>query len=161
MWNQKSRILWLSKRDGNTKFFHSRASHRFKKNSILGINDSHGLWRENHEEIAEVLLGFYNELFTSSNPVLSPAVLDQIPQVVSNDMNQQLICKFEKWEVAATLKQMAPMKAPKPHGMPHLFYQHFWPMVEGDVTQSVLLAKFRYFATTNKSYLYNSYPKKK
>jgi len=49
-----------------------------------------------------------------------------------------LICNFEEWEVATTLKQRALMKASKPHGMLPLSYQHFWPMVEGDVTQLVL-----------------------
>ena len=53
-------------------------------------------------------------------------------------MNQELTCKFEEWEVAQALKQMAPMKALGPDGMPHLFFQHFWPMIEGDVTHSVL-----------------------
>ena len=33
---------------------------------------------------------------------------------------------------------MAPMKAPEPDGMLPLFFQHFWPMIEGDVTHSVL-----------------------
>ena len=42
MWNQRSCILWLKNGDGNTKFFHTHASHRFRKNVILGINDSHG-----------------------------------------------------------------------------------------------------------------------
>ena len=48
------------------------------------------------------------------------------------------MCKFEKWEAVQALKQMAPMKAPSPDGMPPLFFQHFWPMMEEDVTHSVL-----------------------
>ena len=43
MWNQLSRILWLKNGDGNTKIFHSRASHRYRKNVIMGLNDSHGV----------------------------------------------------------------------------------------------------------------------
>lgn len=54
MWNQRARILWLNKGDANTKLFHCRASHRFKKIFILAINDSHGLWKENHDDIADV-----------------------------------------------------------------------------------------------------------
>ena len=38
----------------------------------------------------------------------------------------------------AALKQMAPLKAPGPDGMPPLFYQHFWGVVDNDVTSSVL-----------------------
>lgn len=121
MWNQRSRILWLNKGDANTKLFHSRASHRVKKILILGINDSHGLWKENHDDIVDVLLGNYKELFTSSNPALSHSMLDQIPQTISNDMKQPLTCKFEDWEVATALKQMAPMKALGPNGMPLFF----------------------------------------
>lgn len=70
MWNQHSRLLWLSKGYGNTNFFHSRASHEFKKNLIMGINDSHDHWRENPDDIAGVLLDFYQEHFISSNPTM-------------------------------------------------------------------------------------------
>jgi len=40
-------------------------------------------------------------------------------------MNQELICKFKEWEVVQALKQITPMKAPSPNGMPPLFFQHF------------------------------------
>ena len=53
-------------------------------------------------------------------------------------MNHVLTSRFEEWEVLKALKQMAPMKAPGLDGMPPLFFQHFWPMIEGDVTLSVL-----------------------
>ena len=53
-------------------------------------------------------------------------------------MNHVLTSRFEEWEVLKALKQMAPMKAPGLDGMPLLFFQHFWPMIEGDVTHSVL-----------------------
>ena len=36
------------------------------------------------------------------------------------------------------LKQMAPLKALGLDGMPSLFYQHFWPVLNIDVTQAVL-----------------------
>ena len=36
------------------------------------------------------------------------------------------------------IKQMAPLKAPGPNGMPHLFYQHYWNLVGDGVCQSIL-----------------------
>ena len=53
-------------------------------------------------------------------------------------MNQTLTGEFGEEEVLAALKQMAPMKAPGPDGMPPLFFQHFWNIVESDVTSSIL-----------------------
>ena len=106
MWNQRSRILWLKNGDGNTKFFHSRASHRYRKILIMGINDHHGVWKEELNAIAEVLTKFYHDLFTTSNPALHQGVLDQIPQVITTEMNHELTCNFEEWEVAQALKQI-------------------------------------------------------
>ena len=53
-------------------------------------------------------------------------------------MNHVLTSRFDEWEVLKALKQMAPMKALGPDGMPLLFFQHFWPMIESDVTHLVL-----------------------
>ncbi|XP_075655057.1 uncharacterized protein LOC142625254 [Castanea sativa] len=138
MWNQRSCILWLKNGDGNTKFFHSRASHRYRKNVIMEINDLHGVWTEGPNDIADVLIQYYSELFTTSSLTIHQEALHHIPQVITEDMDKELTSRFEEWELNQALKQMAPMKAPGPNGMPPLFFQHFWPMIEGNVTHSVL-----------------------
>ena len=66
------------------------------------------------------------------------ADLDFIPQIVIEDMNDILTGEFQAWEVEATLKQMAPLKAPGPNGMPHLFYHNIWDLVKGDVINTIL-----------------------
>ena len=40
-------------------------------------------------------------------------------------MNVDLACEFHEGEVCKALKQIYPLKAPGPDGMPPLFYQHF------------------------------------
>ena len=104
----------------------------------MGISDIHGVWKEGPNDIADVLIQYYSELFTTSSLIPYQGVLHQIPQVIIDDMNQELTSRFKEWEVNQTLKQMAPMKALGPDGMPPLFFHHFWPMIEGDVTHSVL-----------------------
>ena len=50
-----------------------------------------------------------------------------------------LLAKFKVEEVENALRQMAPLKAPGPNGMPPLFYQSYWSFLGNDVTQSILL----------------------
>ena len=53
-------------------------------------------------------------------------------------MNSNLIGSFSREEVELALKQMAPLKAPGPDGMPPIFFQKFWNTVGDDVVEAVL-----------------------
>lgn len=138
MWQQRARVLWLGNGDNNTKYYHSKATHRFRKKSIIGLYDASNRWIDQPDDIAMVLEDFYNQLFSTSQSSSMASVMEHVPSMISHDMNEQLTSEFLESKVVTALKQMAPMIAPGPNGMPPLFYQHFWPLIEGDVTQSVL-----------------------
>ena len=53
-WRKRSRVLWLNKGDSNSTFFHSKATHRFRKNIILGIRDKGELWQEQVDLIEDL-----------------------------------------------------------------------------------------------------------
>ena len=50
MWAQRSRLLWAGHGDKNMRYFHSRATKRFRKNQIRGIRDEMDVWRTEPEQ---------------------------------------------------------------------------------------------------------------
>ena len=138
MWAQRLRVLWANEGDKNTKYFHSCALKRFRKNSMEGIRDEDGVWRTSQEEMGEVMVNYYKTLFALTEGNVSTSMLDCVPTVIDEEMNASLCHEFEACEVAIALQQMAPLKAPGLDGMPPLFYQHFWSTVNHDVTSSIL-----------------------
>lgn len=93
-----------------------------------GIRDEGGLWRTRQEEVGEIMVNYYKSLFASTEGNISTGIFDCVPTVINEEMNAILCREFEAYEVAIAFQQMAPLKAPGP-GMPPLFYQHFWSMV--------------------------------
>ena len=71
------------------------------------------------------MIKLYQKLFTSSEPVNLDEILEQIPTMVTEEMNSELLKEFTVEEVENALKQMAPLKSPGPDGMPPLFYQSY------------------------------------
>ena len=83
----------------NSKYFHSRATQRHRKNSILKIQNSSRQWFTNSDDIATVVLGYYLNLF-SSEPIQQPEdILRSILGIINVDMNNQLSLHFMAWEV--------------------------------------------------------------
>ncbi|XP_050242446.1 uncharacterized protein LOC126691441 [Quercus robur] len=68
----------------------------------------------------------------------SERVLAGVQPVVSTSMNEALTCPYSREEVEVAIKQMAPLKASGPDGMPPLFYQTFWPNIGMEVSDAVL-----------------------
>ena len=87
MWSQRSHVRWVSQGDSNTKYFHSQATQRHRKNKILGIKDETRTWKDQPTKIATVLVNYFQELFSSTRPNSTSSVLDQVQPVITSEMN--------------------------------------------------------------------------
>ena len=138
MWHQRSRLQWLQCGDQNTKFCHDLATQRKRRNFIKGLKDVEGTWHEDEDHISGMFTAYFAELFTSYNPHDLDRVLDGVQSVVTDDMKADLAKPYLMEEVEFSIKEMAPLKAPRPDEMPPLFYQTYWSEVGMDISQAVL-----------------------
>ena len=86
----------------------------------------------------DIVLEFYQALFTSQRLDNFDEILAQIPRVVIAEMNNDLLAKFKANEVETALKQMSPLKSPGPDGITPIFCQHYWSLVGSDVVDDIL-----------------------
>ena len=124
--------------DRNTKYFHSKASERRKKNTITGLMDENGNWCDSTESKAAVAVSYFEKLFSTSYPSRISKVTNTIPTRVTDEMNQWLIKEFTREEVVTALQQMHPTKALGPDGMSTIFFQKYWDIVGNNITCMVL-----------------------
>ena len=140
MWKQRSRNAWLKEGDSNTKYFHCQANQRNRRNHILGLEDENGVWIEEEAAMGKVVEWYFEGIFTSSNPSSFEEILDGVLHTVIAEDNVGVASDFHANKVFQALKQMAPLTAPGPDGMSHIFYKSFWHIVGKDVTEVVLNA---------------------
>ena len=138
MWQQRSRSLFLKCGDRNTNYFHSKASHRFRRNRISGLRDASNLRCTEDSVIRNIVCDYYQSLFTSSQPLDFVVILEAVKPSVSEVMNAQLLRPFLREEVEVAIKQMKPISALGPDSMPPLFYQYFWSLIDVDICSAVL-----------------------
>ncbi|OMP12130.1 reverse transcriptase [Corchorus capsularis] len=136
-WMQRSRVNWLQHGDNNTKFFHHNTLARMQHNKILSIKNEDGEWVENEDEILGTFQKFYEKLFTSGGSNNWRNILDNIPALVSEDMNIDLLRDVEDEEIKAAVFELGALKAPGPDGYNGWFYQRYWKIVCDSVIKAV------------------------
>ena len=67
IWQQRSKVQWMGLGDRNTKYFHSKASGRKKKNTITRLLDDMGVWRESTLGVAEIAVSYFERLYYISS----------------------------------------------------------------------------------------------
>uniref|UniRef100_A0A2N9FN80 Protein kinase domain-containing protein n=1 Tax=Fagus sylvatica TaxID=28930 RepID=A0A2N9FN80_FAGSY len=155
LWRQRSRAEWLKAGDRNTRYFHCRATQRQRRNHVYRLKSPTGLWTTNSAQVPALFIDYYNSLFQTENPGQIEQVVEHILPVVTEGMNEELCREFTSGEVAVALKQMAPLKAPGPDGLPPLFYHKYWHLIGDEVTKAVLtcLNTGKILQATNHTYI--------
>jgi hypothetical protein len=88
--------------------------------------------------IEEGLTGYFQELYTTSEPTNIQDCTETLVRRVTFEMNAKLMAVFTKEEISKALHQMLPNKAPGPDGFFVAFYQYNWASVQGEVSDAIL-----------------------
>jgi hypothetical protein len=137
-WSQRAKSNWLQHGDKNSKYFHFKASQRHRKNTINFIQDPQGSHKIQNKEIQEVFLNYFNDIFTSSTPTNIQASINVVANRVSPQMKEYLSQNFTAAEVSFATHQLKGNAAPGPDGLNANFYQSYWDIIGGEITQTAL-----------------------
>ncbi|KAF8105858.1 hypothetical protein N665_0153s0019 [Sinapis alba] len=121
-WQQKSRNIWNTSGDLNTKFYHALTKQRRTRNRIVGLHDGEDQWITEERGIETIVVDYFNDLFSSTSPSEFDNFLEDLPVRITHQMNQRLLRLATEEEVRIALFMMHPEKAPGPDGMTALFF---------------------------------------
>jgi mannosylglycoprotein endo-beta-mannosidase len=126
---QRSRVLWLREGDACTRFFHTHASHRRRKN-FIGHLMVDGQRLTDHVDKVKAMDSFFEDLLGTS--VDRPFSLDLdylgIPSINLSEIDGE----FTMEEVRNSIKGMPLDKFPSPDGFLARFFVVCWDIVKVD-----------------------------
>ena len=102
------------------------------------MKNSNGGWVEEVEDITQVAINYFENLFNVSTCTQVDDCLNTVEHKLIPNMQQILSSDFTTDEIKTAVFQMGPTKAPGPDGMNALFYQKFWHIVGDNVVTVVL-----------------------
>ncbi|XP_059071401.1 uncharacterized protein LOC131865961 [Cryptomeria japonica] len=112
-WKQKSREVWLSDGDKNTKFFHNSVKVRRANEENQIIIDQKMIAKDATQYFRNLLNNWeYSDLPHNRD------LIKNIPKILSEEDNKMLNAKITKEEVKQALFQFSWDKAPGPDGYP-------------------------------------------
>ncbi|XP_026400409.1 uncharacterized protein LOC113296316 [Papaver somniferum] len=90
MMRQKSRIKWVKEGSTNTQFFHTNIKVRYSKNLFVELEDENGNLVSDQEQIADLLLKFFERKFQYQEATIDESLLVVITKIIT-DVDQQML----------------------------------------------------------------------
>ncbi|XP_021603808.1 uncharacterized protein LOC110608826 [Manihot esculenta] len=127
-WKQRAKVFWLREGDANTRFFHAMTIDRKRKNNVLRLQNSEGVWCLRGSGLEDLMVGYFQDIFTSRMGNMEP-ILEHVTACVTEEMNQKFVESYSIEEVKAALFSMKPDKAPGIDVFNPGFFQSHWEII--------------------------------
>lgn len=123
---------WRSLGEKSTRYNFLKAKSQKIRYGIYGLKAADGIIKDNHEEMAELVTKFYQDLYTpepideaSQQELLETLRQEYQGKKVNIFENCMLTKSIEHQEITAIIKTMARNKSPGPDGLPIELYQMY------------------------------------
>ena len=128
-WKQRYTEKLVNLGDENTKFFHSRATERYRFNVISQVLAQDGRLVTEHAEKAAL---FWQEFKSRLGVTVEPQMLFNLQDLlVQNDL-RDLVLPFSNEEIDAVAHDLPNDKALGPDGFNGFFVKRCWPLIKYD-----------------------------
>jgi mannosylglycoprotein endo-beta-mannosidase len=129
-WQQRGKIRWVKEGDAGTKFFHSQATLRHRRNSIPVLQDPVGNNVFAHEPKADILWHAFKERMGESD--YSHMIFNLSELIQQADDLEELQAPFSHREIDEVVFSLPNNKSPGPDGFTNEFLKSCWPLVAED-----------------------------
>jgi hypothetical protein len=123
-WKQRGKIKYATLGDENTRFFHSTATIRHNKNSIMVLKDVNGVAMSKHEDKANILWEAFKERLGKSE--FSHIYFDLDSLISGEPGLDDLQAPFTTEEIDAIVSNLPSGKSPGPDGFNTDFLKKCW-----------------------------------
>ena len=118
-------------------FFYTRASTRKRKNKISWLQDEGGTWLEGREKVLGHAQMYFQDLFSTNNPLVLEEAISSVEGEVSDEFKQFLAMTFTSLEVKDAIFQINATKSSSLDGMSPYFFEKYWSFLGSDVTRAI------------------------
>ncbi|CAN0855442.1 LINE-1 retrotransposable element ORF2 protein [Linum grandiflorum] len=152
LWKQTARARWNVDGDRNTAYFHATTKFQKHRNTVIKLKTDNDGWITGRSDLAAHAKAYFEVLFQEHRTEEQTTVLQALPTIVPNSMNNQLTQRVTPAEIREAVFSLGPDQAPGPDGFQGHFYRKHWETIGDKISQEVM----SFFATATMPHGWNN-----